>query len=581
MPIVRVERRLAAIMAADIVGYSRLIEANEARTLNSIRTLRSQVTDPLLADYRGRVVKLMGDGAIVEFGSVVDAVACAVALQQAVTVNQAEVSPDRRIVFRIGINLGDVVVEGNDLLGDGVNIAARLEELAEPGGICITDTVKRQLAGKSDFGFEDAGECTLKNIAQPVQVFRLSSQLGPAVRKGRSLPTQPALPNQTSIAVLPFTNMSSDPEQEYFADGLAEDLITDLSKVAGLLVIARNSSFAYKGRHIDIRSVAKDLGVRYVIEGSVRRAAARIRINAQLIDASDNTHLWADRFDRDLADVFLLQDEVGGKIVSALAHVLPSAPYFASRRAKNLEAYDLFVRGRALATQSAESNRAAPPLLERSIELDAGFAEAHAWLAMSHHFAWAYWLEPRERHPLQALAAAHRAVSLDPEDSHGHAILGDVLIYDGKPDEGAAELAIALQINPNHADAWTFLGQLRAFEGKPTEGVEHVRKALRLNPHPPGWYYWILGLAQYAAGRYEDAIETLRHDATHRLGSQRILAASLAQLGRMEEARMEAGQFLAANPDFSMQHWAGTQPFRHKTDREHFIDGYLKAGLPR
>ena len=283
----------------------------------------------------------------------------------------------------------------------------------------------------------------------------------------------------------PLHQHGSDPEQEYFADGLAEDLITDLSKVPGLLVIARNSSFAYKGRHTDIRSVAKDLGVRYVIEGSVRRAAARIRINAQLIDASDNTHIWADRFDRDLADVFLLQDEVGGKIVSALAHVLPSAPYFASRRTKNLEAYDLFVRGRALVPQSAESNRAAPPLFERSIELDPGFAEAHAWLAMSHHFAWAYWLEPREHHPSQALAAAQRAVSLDPEDSHGHAVLGDVLIYDGKSHDGAAELAKALQINPNHADAWVFFGQLRAFEGMPTEGIECVRRLFASIPIRP------------------------------------------------------------------------------------------------
>jgi TolB-like protein len=375
--------------------------------------------------------------------------------------------------------------------------------------------------------------------------------------------------------------MSSDPDQEYFADGLAEDLITDLSKVPGLLVIARNSSFAYKGRHTDIRSVAKDLGVRYVIEGSVRRAADRIRINAQLIDASDNSHLWADRFDRDLADIFLLQDEVGGKIVRALSDVLPSALYSAGRRAKNLEAYDLFVRGRARVSQSAESNRAAPAYLERAIELDRGFAEAHAWLAMSHHFAWAYWLDPMDNHAVRALAAAQRAVSLDPNDAHAHAILGDVLIYDRNSEEGATELAKALQINPNHADAWTFLGQLKAFEGRPIEGIHDVRNALRLNPHPPGWYYWILGLAEYAAGRYEDAVETLRHDATHRLGSQRILAATLAQLGRMEEARAEAGQFLASNSDFSIHRWANTQPFRHDSDRQHFIDGYLKVGLPR
>jgi TolB-like protein/Tfp pilus assembly protein PilF len=389
------------------------------------------------------------------------------------------------------------------------------------------------------------------------------------------------LPSRASIAVLPFTNMSSDPEQEYFADGLAEDLITDLSKVPGLLVIARNSSFTYKGRPVDVRSVARELGVRYVIEGSVRRAAARIRINAQLIGAADNSHLWADRFDRDLADIFALQDEVVRRIVDALADALPSVRSIASRRATSLEAYDLFVRGRALVTQSVEGNRTARPLLEAALKLDPDFAEAHAWLAMSHHFAWAYWGEATERHPALALAAARRAVSLDPADAVAHAILADVLIYAGHSEEGAAELATALRISPNHADAWTFLGQLRAFEGRAAEGIDHLRKALRLNPYPPGWYYWLLGLAQYAAGRYEDAVGTLRHESTRGMGSQRILAASLAQLGRVDEAKAEALQFLASHPHFSMQHWADTQPFRHEADRQHFIDGYVKAGLPR
>jgi tetratricopeptide (TPR) repeat protein len=305
-----------------------------------------------------------------------------------------------------------------------------------------------------------------------------------------------------------------------------------------------------------------------------------VRINAQLIDARDSSHLWADRFDRDLADVFLLQDEVISKIVSALSGVLPVVTSLGTRRAANLEAYDLFARGRVLVTRSPQSNRTAPPLLERAIELDPGFADAHAWLAMSHHFAWAYWLDASERHRPLALAAAQRAVSLDPENAVALAILGDVLIYEGKPDEGAVKLAAALRINPNYADAWAFLGQLKAFEGRADEGIEHLRNALRLNPHPPGWYYWLLGLAQYAARQYVDAVETLRHQATHRLGSQRILAASLARLDRVNEARAEAEQFLAANPEFSIKYWAGTQPFRHETDRQHFIDGYLSAGLP-
>jgi TolB-like protein len=374
--------------------------------------------------------------------------------------------------------------------------------------------------------------------------------------------------------------MSSDPEQDYFVDGLAEDLITDLSKVPGLLVIARNSTFAYKGKAVDMRLVAGELGVRYVIEGSVRRSATRVRINAQLIDALENTHLWADRFDRDLADVFLLQDEVVGKIVNALADALPAAHFPGRQRAANLKAYDLFVRGRELVLQSPESNRVARPLLEKSIELDPRFAEAHAWLAMSHAFGWLHGGEDEETNRPLALAAAKRAVKLDAENSDAHALLGYVLLFDGKRDEGAAEFATALRINPNHADALVFQGEMYAHEGMADRGIETILKAFRLNPYPPGRYYWILGYAQYAAGRYEDAVQTLRHEETHLTGSSRILAASLAQLDQLEEAREEARRFLAANPHFSVRHWANTQPFRHDSDRQHFIEGYLKAGLP-
>ncbi|RWE57334.1 adenylate/guanylate cyclase domain-containing protein [Mesorhizobium sp.] len=571
----RIQRRLAAVMAADVVGYSRLMEKDEAGTLAALKSRRKQVLQPLVARHNGRVFKVTGDGVMVEFASAVNALQCAMDVQHAMATANSALPEKLQIVLRIGVNLGDVMVEGSDLYGDGVNIASRLETIAEPGGILISGTVYDHVRNKINVGFDDLGAQTLKNIAVPVRIYRVSS-MPPVV-----ISTSKAITDKPSIAVLPFTNMSSDPEQEYFADGLAEDLITDLSKVPGLLVIARNSTFAYKGKSVDIRSVARDLSVRFVLEGSVRREKARVRINAQLIDATDSSHLWADRFDRDLADVFLLQDEVVSTIVSALSGVLPAAVTSGTRRAASLEAYDLFVRGRALVTQSPESNRAAPPLLERAIKLDSRFADAHAWLAMSHHFAWAYWLDAPERHHSLALAAARRAVSLDPENAVAHAILGDVLIYDGKPDEGAAELATTLRINPNHADAWAFLGQLKAFEGNAIEGIGLLRNALRLNPHPPGWYYWLLGLAQYAAGQYADAVETLRHEATHRLGSQRILAASLARLGHVEEAREEARQFLALNADFSIQHWANTQPFRHEEDRQHFIDGYEQAGLPR
>jgi TolB-like protein/Tfp pilus assembly protein PilF len=569
----RFQRRLTTILASDVVGYSRMMEADEAGTLAALKAWQKDLLEPLVAQHQGRIFKITGDGVLVEFGSAVNAVQCAVDLQHGMAAANDEQPEDRHIVLRIGINLGDVMVDGSDLYGDGVNIAARLEGLAEPGGILVSATVNDHVGTKVKTGFEDLGTQTLKNIAQPVRMYRVTGI--PAVAA-----VAPKLAsNKASIAVLAFTNMSGDSEQEYFVDGLTEDLITDLSKVEGLFVISRHSSFAYKGKSVDIRSVAKDLGVRFVVEGSVRRAAARVRINVQLIDATDGTHVWADRFDRDLADVFVLQDEVVGRIVNALSSVLPSARPIARPRATNLEAYDLFVRGRVLVNQSAESNRAARPLLEKSIELDPSFADAHAWLAMNHLGGWVYWGEA-DAHRSLALAAAERAVSLDPGNAGAHAILGEVLIYLGKPDAGAAELTKALEISPNHADAWVILGEVKTYEGSAVEAIDHTRRAFSLNPHPPGWYYWYLGFIEYAAGQYEDAVKTLGREGIPS-GSQRILAASLAQLGRLEEATSEATRFLAAHPGFSIKQWANTQPFQRPTDRQHFIDGYLKAGLPQ
>jgi TolB-like protein len=382
-----------------------------------------------------------------------------------------------------------------------------------------------------------------------------------------------------SIAVLPFNNMSSDPEQDYFAEGLSEDLITDLSKVPGLLVIARNSSFAYGGKPLDIRLVARELNVRYIVEGSVRRAADRVRINAELIDATDNSHLWADRFDRDLADIFAIQDEVVGTIVRTLADVLPTAPPVLRRRSTNIEAYDLFVRARPLVTRSPDGNRSAQPLLERAVKIDPGFAEAYAWLAMSFHFGWMYWGQPP--YHAEALAAAQRAVSLEPKNADGHMTLGYLRAYEFKLAEGVAEFETTLRLNPNHADAWALFADLRVLEGKPNDAVECAKNAFRLNPHPPSHYYWLLGWAEYAARRYHDAVETLRHEAARGTGSQRILAGALAQLGRVEESREVAAEFLITVPHFSVRQWASTQPFRHEADLQHFIEGYVKSGLPK
>ena len=575
----RTRRRLAAILAADVVGFSRLMERDDAGTLAALKARRAEILQPIVTKHSGRVVKVMGDGVLVEFASAVDAVSCAVELQEAMGAANSEVPESGRIVLRIGISLGDVLVEGNDLYGDGVNVAARLEALAEAGSILVSHAVLEHVDHKLPVRFHDQGERTLKNISRPIRVYRVDWRAVPASPTRQLSPTQLELPDKTSIAVLPFINMSSDAEQEFFADGLAEDLITDLSRVPGLLVIARNSSFAYKGRSIDVRSIASELGVRYVVEGSVRRASARVRINAQLIDAVNGSHIWADRFDRDLADFFRVQDEVVGKIVSALAAALPSATSLPRRRAANLQAYDLFVRGRWLASQSYGDTKAARPLFEKAIELDAGFPEAYAWLAMSHYFGWMYCGETEEHRSL-ARSAAQQAVLFDADSADAHVALGYVRAYEGELTEGVAEFEKGLRINPNLAEGWAMLADLRVLEGRAEEAIECVRNGFRLNPYPPGNYYWLLGWAQYAASHYQDAVETLRHKSARGPGVARILAAALAQLGRMTEAREEARIFLLEFPHFSAKQWGTTQPFRNDGDRQHFIEGYVKAGLP-
>jgi TolB-like protein/tetratricopeptide (TPR) repeat protein len=384
-----------------------------------------------------------------------------------------------------------------------------------------------------------------------------------------------------SIAVLPFINMSSDSEQEYFADGIAEDLITDLSKVVGLTVIARHSSFAFKEKQVDVKQIAVELGVRYIVQGSVRRAADRVRINMQLVDASKNSSVWGDRFDGNLVDVFVLQDTVVSKIINALEGVLPKSHTIQSKRSANIEAYDLFVRGRALVSQAPDNSKPAEELLEAAIQIEPDFADSHAWLAANHHFAWVYKNEPMEPHRSRSRAEAKRAVSLDLQNAVAHGILGIVYVYDGKLSEGADEFKNSLAINPNHADAWVFSSEVLSLEGRAEEAIESIRNAFRLNPFPPAFYYWFLGFAQYASGKYEDAVQTLRHESTYHLGSKRILAAGLAQLGHLEEARRESQLFMIKNPRFSVEYWATTHPFQNESDKRNFVEGYIKAGLPK
>ncbi|RDL46242.1 hypothetical protein BLJAPNOD_06962 [Ensifer sp. M14] len=576
-------RKLAVILAADIAGYSRLMERDEEDTHERLQGVLRDVVRPAIERHRGRIFKMAGDGFLAEFASAIEAVRFAVDLQRATAQRNEDVAEDRRLAFRVGINLGDILADGEDIFGDGVNIAARLEALAEPGGVLISHSVHEHVDRKLPLHFIDQGECSLKNIARPIRVYRVgwaANQVTFEQQRCDPPDTVPTLPQVASIAVLPFSTLSSDLEQVYFADGLADDLITDLSKVDGLLVIARHSSFAYRDRSTDMRMIARELGVRYLIEGSVRRAAARIRINAQLIDASTASCLWAERLDRDLADIFALQDEVVGKVIQALAHVLPSAKPLPRRRVTDLEAYDLFVRGRALATQSLRETRAARPLLIRAIEIDPGFAGAHAWLAMSYHFDALYYGVPIDEHRAAARIAAAKAVAIDAENADAHIVLGYLSAYEGEFEAGVAEFEQGLRLNPNHSAGWAHLADLRVFEGRATEAVECAENSFRLNPYPPGDHYSFLGWAQYAAGRYQDAVDTLRHPQAGGPGSKRNLAAALARLGRTAEARSMGVEFLSEFPNFSARAWGRTQPFRNDADRQHFIEGYLEAGLP-
>jgi len=432
-----------------------------------------------------------------------------------------------------------------------------------------------------------------------VQIAQLRKLLGPAADGGEWIATVPRvgyrftatversddakrrplpLPGKPSIAVLPFASVGNDPEQETFADGLTEDLITDLSSISGLFVIARNSAFAYKGKAMDVRGIAQDLGVRYLLEGSARRAAGRVRINAQLVDAVSGEHLWAERFDRGLEDIFAVQDEVTGKIVEALLGRL-RAPR-PRRRPRNAEAYDLCVRARKLMDDSPQMAREAQLMLTRAVALDPDDAEPYRWLAMNHWMGGVHWGGPTEADRTTALQLARKAVAIDPDDAGCRWVLAYLLAYERSFAESDQEFARAIELDPDDADSWAALSDITVLAGRVDEGLEQIRKAFRLNPFPPSWYYLTLGQAQYAARDYEAAVETLRRDETYRTSSRRFLAASLAQLGRLDEARAEVELFLVGNPHFSTGHWAATEPFRDAATLEHFVDGFRKAGLP-
>ena len=575
----RVQRRLAAILAADVVGFSRLMERDEAGTLDALKSRRQAVLTPVVAQHNGRVVKLMGDGVLVEFASAVDAVQCAVELQRGFTVANRDVVEAQRIVLRIGINLGDIIVEGSDIYGEGVNVAARLEGLAEPGGIYVSATVHDHVTGKLALEFDDLGERNLKNIAKPVHVYRTGTD---GTGESKAKPAQvPALPDKPSIAVLPFTNMSGDPEQEYFTDGLTEDIITDLSNVPGFFVIARNSTFAYKSKSTDVRQIAHDLGVKYILEGSARRSAQKLRINAQLINATEGgNHVWAERFDREIADIFDVQDEITRLVVEAVSGKIGAKNISARSRPSNLEAYDLCVRSRGKCDVSKSVNREARSALERAVALDPNYCEAHSNLALSLLLGWMIWGEPQKPDRGNALMHALRAVEIDPNNSEARRVLGYVQLYERNWDEAKLQFESAVQLNPNGADAVVQMAELHVYLGKPQDALTACAQAFRLNPHPPGWYFWNMGLAQIAAGHYEEAVAALSQETIYGTGSRVDLIAALALAGRVPEAQEEARLFLAGNPNWTISEQVANSPNKEMSAAQPFIDGWRLAGLP-
>jgi pentatricopeptide repeat protein len=573
-------RRLAAILSADIVGYSRLMGLDEAGTVRALREHRS-AADPLITQHGGRVVKTTGDGVLIEFGSVVGAVECALALQRLAAERNTGVPGERRMEWRIGIHIGDVLIEGDDILGDGVNIAARLEGIAEPGGICISEDAFRQVRGKIKAEFADLGEQTLKNIARPMRVYRVGSS--PAVNQPISPAAALPLPDKPSIAVLPFANMSGDPDQDYFADGMVEEIITALSRIRWLFVIARNSSFTYKGQAVDVKQVGRELGVRYVLEGSVRKAGGRVRITAQLIEAQSGAHLWADRFDGLLEDVFELQDKVAISVAGVIEPALQAAETTRSthRPTVDLTAYDLYLRAYAMILSSARLVPEALHLLEQAISRDPSYGAA---LAEASFCCVRLVLDGLSKDPeadrIRGIAFARRALEAAPDDPLVLAAGAYALAYFGE-DIGATVALVdrALELNPSFARGWQFSGTIRLFAGQPDAAIEHIETSLRLSPRMRvGSARAVMGHAHFLSGRFDEAVQNLllaiQQDPSN-VRALRGLAACYAQMGRVDDAREVVGEMRKITsvliPDLSF--------YRNHEDRELFLSGLrLAAG---
>jgi TolB-like protein/class 3 adenylate cyclase/Tfp pilus assembly protein PilF len=625
------KRKLAAILSADVEGYSRLMQADEEATIQRLTTYRTAMTT-LIQQYRGRLVDAPGDNLLAEFGSVVDAVNCAVEIQRELAERNAELPEERRMQFRIGVNLGDVFEEGERIYGDGVNIAARMESMAKAGGICVSGTVYDSIVNKLGLEYENLGEQTVKNILEPIRSYRVLSYPGAAAhrvvkakravrRKWRKAALaiaavliigvgavgiwyffmRPAqfsietaseekmafpLPDKPSIAVLPFVNMSGDPNQEYIADGFTEQIITTLSRVSDVFVIARTSAFTYKGKPVKIKQISEELGVRYVLEGSVQRSGDKIRIPAQLIDALSGTHLWAERYDRHVEDIFAIQDEISLKVLTEIQIKLTEgedARLFAIG-SRNLTAYLTYMQAlEQIYRMNKDGVILAQQLLEEAIALDPQFPAAYVFLAHTHTMAvrLGYSKSPQQS-LLQASQLAEKALALDDSYSLAYALLCTVHSL-MRQHEKAIELGErAITLNPNNAMSHALLGVALAFGGKPTEAIPVLEKALRLDPIPESWIFDGLGFAYHQIGQYEEAIKSYNkalRRSPNDLYAHINLTASYSETGRLEKARVQAAELLKINPKFSLSAFAKAYPFKNQDDLERFVDALRKAGL--
>ena len=568
------------------LGYSRLMGIDEARTLARLNALRGELIDPAIAAHSGRIVKLMGDGALVEFASAVDAVTCAIEIQKQLRDHDAASTEGDPIRFRIGINVGDIIIEGDDILGDGVNIAARLEGIAEPGGISISEDAWRQVQGKVAANFVDAGEQSLKNIARPVRVYRLDLVQRTASASQAPRPTL-ALPDKPSIAVLAFNNMSGDPEQEYFSDGISEDIITDLSKLTEMRVIARNSTFTYKGKAVDVKQVGRDLGVRYVLEGSVRKAGNRVRVTGQLIDAESGEHVWADRFDRDLTDIFAVQDALTQEIISALKiRLTPETKDRLTREGKiDVEAYNLFMRGREQALlHTAGGNIEARNLLGRALAINPHFAAALGFFAVTHVIDYVNaWADLPEQSLKTALETAERAVEIGEEDPQAHFALAVALLWHREHERALVEARRCVELEPNSAEGHIAIAHILTYSGHAAGAINTIDAYMRLDPFYKDIVLYFLAEARISLGQFDQAITALKQRLERNPNSETsyaLLAACYGHLGRIAESQAAWAEVMRIAPNFSIERRRRILPFKNPDEFERRIEGMRKAGLP-